>query len=131
MNQNPRLTKKDLALIKGALRRAFARSELHHKVLNAANVQHTDLSRPKVKGWRRCAACHKPFPKSYAKVDHITPVIPLDKSYYDFSVQEIVNLLWSEEANLQVLDPECHDKKTKAENVERRKYKKAQKEANK
>lgn len=128
MNQNPRLTKKDLALIKGALRRAFARSELHHKVLNKANVAHSDPSRPKVKGWRQCPVCKKIDAKSNFVVDHIQPVLKIGTSYYDYSVQELCDMIWSEESNLQAICKEpCHSSKTKTENAERRKAKKGTK----
>lgn len=120
MNSNPRLTKKDLALIKGALRRAFARSDLHRKVLDSANVQHEDKSRPKVKGWRRCPQCKKIDAQSYFVVDHILPVVKPGKHYWDYSVQEMADLIWSEETNLQPLCKiPCHEAKTESERLER------------
>lgn len=125
---NPRITKKDLALIKSSLRRAFARSELHKRVLDSANVQHSDPSRPKVKGWRQCPACKKIDAKSNFIVDHIQPVLKLGTSYYDYSVQELCDLIWSEESNLQAIcKSPCHEAKTKAENKERRRIKKERK----
>ena len=128
MNNNPRILKRDLSLVKGALRRAFARSELHRRVLDSANVVHSDPSRPRVKGWQKCPQCQKIDAKSNFIVDHITPVIKIGTNYWDYSVQELADLIWCEETNLQPLcKSPCHDEKTKAENSLRRKHKKDKK----
>lgn len=120
---NPKLTPKDRGLIKGAIRRAFARSALHQKVIRDAIVQHSDPDRPRVKTWCKCAICGKPEAKSYIVVDHIEPVIPLNSSFEEMSLDEAVDRTWCDEKNLQVVDSTCHSAKSKLESKERKKYK--------
>ena len=124
---NPRITKRDKALIKGALRRVFARSELHRKVLDSAAIEHCDPNRPRVKAWRQCSTCKKPEAKSYVVVDHVSPVVPVDSALEHMTVQEIADALWCEEKNLAAICPRCHNKKTTVENQERKKNKEARK----
>ncbi len=108
---------KDKNLIKGAMRRAFARSELRNSVLEAAIVPHSDPKRPKVKKWVRCAVCSIPEAKSYCAVDHIVPVVPLDTTFQDMSLDDAAERMWCDRSNLQAICPRCHKVKTKAENA--------------
>jgi 5-methylcytosine-specific restriction endonuclease McrA len=121
--KNPRITKKEQGLLKGALRRVFSRSELRRAVIDAALVEYSDPSRPRVKKWCRCAICKLPEAKSYVAVDHISPVIPLDRSFEEMSIDEVVNRLWCLLDNLQVLCETCHDDKTAEERKARKKIK--------
>lgn len=49
------------------------------------------------------------------EVDHIEPVIPLDKTMEHMTLDEVVDRTWCDKNNLQVIDDTCHDVKTKAE----------------
>lgn len=120
-------TKKDLEQIKGALRTAFRRSELRQEVLRSAIVFHSDPSRPKVKTWCKCHECGKPEAKSYMQVDHIKPVVPLNKRAEDMTVQELADGVYCARGNLQVLCKECHYAKSGAERKIRAQYRKARK----
>lgn len=123
--RNPRITKREAGLIKGALRRVFSRSELRRAVIDAAiDHSYVDLSRPKVKKWAICAECKKRFPKSYAIIDHIDPLIPIGLTFEDMSLDTIIDRLWCEQNNLQCLDEMCHAVKTKAERALRKQSKK-------
>lgn len=117
---NPRITPKDRNAIKGGLRRAFARSELHHKIIQDSIIDHVDLNRPRVKVWCRCNACKGPEAKSYMVVDHILPLIPTSTSFADMLLDEVMNRLWCEVTNLQTICPGCHEAKTKLEKEERK-----------
>lgn len=112
---NPRLSPKDHNAIKGAIRRAFARSDLHKKIMDAATIEHVDPARPRCKKWVRCATCRHPSPKWSSEVDHIDPVIPIDKTLAEMSLDEVASRTWCEESNLQVLCETCHDEKTAKE----------------
>ena len=112
---NPRISKKERNLIKGAIRRVFSRSEIRGKIVTASLVKHVDLTRPRVKSWCKCGNCNTLIPKSYMEVDHIDPVVPYNTSLEEMSWDELVNRLWCEESNLQAICEECHDKKTKVE----------------
>lgn len=124
---NKRLTPRDRNAIKGGLRRAFSRSELHAKVIEASLVEHTDPTRPRVKKWCLCNVCKLPEAKSYVVVDHILPLVPVDTKFEDMSLDTVVDRLWCEEHNLQAICPECHDKKSASEREERKKNKRRSK----
>jgi len=122
--KNPRVTVKERNLLKGAIRRVFSRSELRRKIVDLAVVKHSDPSRTRVKTWCKCPECNQFIPKSYMQVDHIVPIIGLHESLEDLSWDTVIDRLWCEENNLTAICKECHTKKTKAENKERRKLKK-------
>lgn len=126
MRKNPRITPKDRNAIKGAIRRAFSRSELHRRILNNSIVRgFLDASRPRVKTWCKCSICGKLDAKSYMDIDHINPVVPVNTSFEDMSLDEFVNNVWCEEKYLQSICHTCHDSKTKLEREQRKKHRKA------
>lgn len=121
---NPRLTKKDMQLLKGAVRRAFARSELRKTVLEKNSVDHFSEDRPRVTRWGFCSCCGLVVPKYTLQVDHIEPLQPIGTELTDMSMDELVNRAWCDETNLQAICKICHKAKSKAENAERRRIKK-------
>jgi 5-methylcytosine-specific restriction endonuclease McrA len=129
---NDRVTAKERNLIKGAIRRVFSRSDLRRSVIDASViVGHVDNSRPRVKTWCRCSGCKTPTPKSYMEVDHIDPVVPVNKNLTSMTFDDIVNRIWCEFTNLQAICPECHTTKTKTENKLRREARKKEKDERK
>lgn len=122
---NPRITPRERGLIKGALRRSFARSDLRRKVLEASVISHIDPTRPRVKTWVKCATCGKPEAKSYCVIDHVEPVIPVDSSFEEMSLDDVVDRMWCDPTNLLPICEACHIIKTKSENRQRREYKNA------
>lgn len=125
---NPRITPRERGLLKGAIRRVFARSDLRRKVVDAAIIEHTDSSRKRVKTWVRCSSCGKPEAKSNVVVDHIIPVIDVNSSFEEQGADVTIDRTWCEESNLQVIciSP-CHENKTKEERKLRSKNKKSNK----
>jgi 5-methylcytosine-specific restriction endonuclease McrA len=120
---NKRITPRERGLLKGAIRRVFARSELRKQVLMAAIVEFSDPLRTRVKTWVQCAICGGLEAKSYAVVDHIDPVIPVNKSFEEMSLDEVVDRMWCSIDNLQIVCETCHSIKTKEENKQRKKIK--------
>jgi len=57
-------------------------------------------------------------------VDHILPIVKIEETFADMSLDEAVDRLWCEREGLQGLDDFCHSEKTKGENKLRREYKK-------
>ena len=55
-------------------------------------------------------------------VDHVEPVVPVDGSFNDLEVwkKEVINRMFVDENNLQLLCGVCHYFKTQIENDERR-----------
>jgi hypothetical protein len=124
---NPRITKKERSLIKGGIRRAFSRSELRERAVAASRVDHFDPLRPRVKKWSRCSKCQNLTPTYQIELDHLEPIIPVDRAFEEMSLDEVVDRTWCKETLLQPLCPECHETKTQAENKVRRDNKKARK----
>jgi len=119
---------KERNLLKGAMRRLFGRSDIRHSVIGKAIVKgYKDPSRKAVKFWVQCSVCLKMEAKSNVQVDHIVPLIPVGKRLEDMEWDDVVNRLWCDESNLQIMCKPCHKQKTKIENQERRRLKKEQK----
>ncbi len=59
------------------------------------------------------------------KIDHVEPVVPLNKARRDMTWDEVVDRMFNcPDDNLQALCDKCHKIKTQAENKIRREYKK-------
>lgn len=122
---NSRLTAKDRGLIKGAIRRAFSRSELRKSALMSQKIAHLDPLRPRVKTWYKCEICKGLFAGYEIVIDHKTPVIPINSSLEDMTWDELVDRMWCEPHNLQVICNEaCHTAKSKLESKQRKEHKK-------
>ena len=116
----------------GDVRKRFARSAIRKEVLRRAT---SDVTGPRGGVMYDCAHCNGSFKPKEVHVDHIDTVIDLDKSYHDYTLEEIILRIFCMETwdgpvnwgNLQVLCTECHDEKTnkeKARKAELRKKKK-------
>jgi 5-methylcytosine-specific restriction endonuclease McrA len=122
-SENPRITPKDRGLIKGAIRRAFSRSELRKQALERSRVEYAAHERPRVKKWSKCPLCHRFIPTYLMVVDHILPIIDIISSFEDQSLDETVGRTWCPLDNLQAICEECHDTKTKGEKEARKAHK--------
>ena len=121
---NPK-SKQERGLIKGALRRVFSRSDLRKSVIEKSIIKgYKDPKRKAVKFWVKCAECGKLEAKSNVQVDHKAPVIKVTESLDDLTWDQLVDRIWCDEKNLSVVCKPCHQTKTKAENKERRAFKK-------
>ena len=110
----------------GAIRRIFSMSVLYKHVKGKSLSEEVG-----VRGGKQCVCkqCGKSSPWSKCSVDHVDPVIPYDRCAEEMTFDEIINRMWCDQDNLQVLCESCHNEKTQAENVVRRAHKKAKKEA--
>lgn len=124
LKDNPRITPKDRGLIKGAMRRAFARSELHEAVITRITVDHSDPRNPRCKNWGYCELCGVVQPRWKIQVDHIQPVVPIDSHFEYMSLDEAANRMWCDPGNLQGICEPCHDVKTASEKEARAPFKK-------
>lgn len=115
--------------MKGAIRRVFGRSELRRKVIDSNILTgYYDPKRKRVKFWVKCELCGGWEAKSNIQIDHFEPVVPINSSFDEMSLDEVVNRMWCEENMLQPLCKPCHKLKTQAENKERRRLKKERNE---
>lgn len=115
--------------IRGALRRAFSRSPLVREVLEESRQEFprykNDGTRHK-RNWvkRQCQVCNQWVGSSHIAVDHIDPVISVDRGKEDWNT--FIDRLWCNtlgKANLQRICDPCHDIKTQAERIARLKIK--------
>lgn len=127
---NPRISKKERNLIKGAIRRVFSRSELRSQVIEDSIVAgYYDTKRKRVKTWCKCQLCGELEAKSNMQVDHILPVIPLHLSLEEITLDTLIERIWCDRANLQAICVGCHDVKTAAERKERGRLKRERRNA--
>lgn len=124
---NPRISKKERGLIKGALRRVFSRSDLRREALSRNLIDHNDLNRPRVTKWAWCSVCGEVSPAYKMQIDHIMPVVDIDKSLEQMDWNELVDRLWCDSHNLQTICLCCHKNKGKIEAASRRKSRKDRK----
>ena len=101
-----------------AIKRCFSRSPQHRQALN--NAKCPRKKGPKGGARYRCVQCRVDFAVKGIQVDHIDPVIPLDKTAKDMSWDEIVDRIFCDPSNLQTVCKECHKKKSAQENKARR-----------
>ena len=107
------MTAKERNLLVGAIRRVFSRSDIRREVLESVKVvMHHDVTHPRVKHWSRCPLCKKIAPRYLFAVDHIDPLVPLDKTLIDMRWDEVIDRMWCEKRNLQPICKKCHSVKT-------------------
>jgi len=122
------------SVIRGALRRGFARSPQVQEVKYSKRREvpkykkdGTLAKRPKVE--YHCAECDGWYPSTGVAVDHIEPVIPVDGGFVDWNT--FVERLFCSSENLQLVcsykkkdfdkfgKPSCHHIKTQIERTTR------------
>lgn len=122
--------------IRSAIRRTFSRSPLVQEVLKSVRSEHDQFKKDGTPAKRKavryeCAECKKLFMRTAVAVDHVDPVIPLDKEFTDWDT--FVSRLFCTKENLQVLcsyrikdkgkyndELSCHHKKTQEERALRK-----------
>lgn len=123
--------------IKGAIRRVFRLFPQMKEVLDEARVELPPALKKDGKPGKKpqvrfkCAECGELFSRKNVQVDHIDPVVPLDKAEADMTYDEIVRGICCNKENLQVVcstplkrnngKPSCHKIKTDEENFIRKK----------
>lgn len=110
------------SVIRGALRRAFARSPLVQEKMQESRREvpryNKDGSRHKKDSvQRQCEVCQTWVGSTKIAVDHIDPVVSVDDGFNDWN--EFVDRLWCDKKNLQRICNTCHDSKTAAERIAR------------
>jgi 5-methylcytosine-specific restriction endonuclease McrA len=119
---------KERNLLKGAIRRVFSRSELRRKIIDSSlQKEYSDPSRKRVTRWGKCASCKKLEPAYLMQVDHKEPIVPIGMTLEEMAWDKVIENVWCDESKLQALCKDCHKKKTKEEQKERRLLKKDKK----
>lgn len=110
------------AVLRGAIRRAFARSPIIREILNESRREvpryKKDGSLHKVPSvQRQCQVCNEWVGASHIAVDHIIPVISTEGTFVDWNTY--VKAVWCGRENLQRICDTCHQIKTNKERFER------------
>jgi 5-methylcytosine-specific restriction endonuclease McrA len=114
------------AVIRGAIRRTFARAPVKQEVLKAVRKEfpkyNKDGSRSKKDAvCYLCNVCKNYAGSTKVSVDHIVPVISVDEGFVDWN--EFVKRLYCGPENLQCICENCHKIKTLEEARLRREMK--------
>lgn len=110
------------AAIRGALRRAFARSPFIYEIVQESrrevpkyNKDGSLAKKPHVQ--RQCETCQSWVGSTKIAVDHIIPVVSVENGFQDWN--EFMARLWCDRSNLQRICSTCHDVKTQIEKINR------------
>lgn len=110
------------SFIKGLLRRGSIRWGVRADVLNKAKRgKKVNKKTKRIAMHYECNICHKLFPLSNMDVDHIIPIIKDEFTSWD----DVINKMYCEEDNLQVICKDCHKEKTKSETEKRKLYRRS------
>lgn len=102
------------AFVKGGLRGISRRWPPKYQCLNSAyEGKRTNVRTGRIAKHYKCAACAELFPASEVQVDHINPVIDPVEGFTSWD--DVINNMFCEAENLQVLCTTCHKIKTAGE----------------
>lgn len=114
------IDKKTLNLILCAIRKSFVFYSIEYQ----KSLEKSSIRCGPRKGLRYvCSKCFKDFDKKSINVDHINPVIPVDLSVDQMSIEQIYRRIFTTSNNLSVLCKDCHKIKSNQENQLRRHFK--------
>jgi hypothetical protein len=106
------------SFIKSALRSASQRWPPKYQTLNEAFVgKQINASSGRLAKHFKCRKCANLFPQKEVEVNHITPVVPL--TGFD-SWDGVIERMFCEKHELEVLCKPCHSEISKKENSERK-----------
>lgn len=120
---------KEKNLLKGLIRRLFARSDLRKEALARTAIVHSQPDRPNVTKWGFCEMCGLIEAQYLLEVDHVSPLIELHRELSDYEWSELIDRQWCDPSNLMVLDKDCHRKKSAVETIIRAEFKRKKKAA--
>lgn len=102
------------SFVKSVLRSASRRWEPKYACLNDAFVaKQINKKSGRIAKHYSCNSCKEAFPSADVQVDHISPIIDPQTGFTTWD--EVINNLFCERDNLQVLCTSCHNTKTAEE----------------
>ena len=118
---------KTQSAIVGNLKRVFSRSPQIRAYLKQYRIEEpwfkkdgTKAKKPRV--WFVCHKCGDKFNSNNVQVDHIEPVVPLNIPSKHLSYDVLINRLFCDNSNLQVLCKKHHKEKSEEENRIRKEW---------
>lgn len=121
------------SVIRGALRRAFARSPIVREVLLEGRREVPKYNKDGSRSVKDavqylCETCGEWVSSTKIQVDHVVPVISTNSSVDTVEDWNLfIDRLWCDRSNLSRICKSCHQLKTNAERLERNQNKKKQK----
>ncbi len=110
------------SFVKSALRSASQRWPPKYKALKKASVgKKINWKTNRIAQHFKCASCNKEFPQKEVQIDHISPIINPKTGFTSWD--DVIDNMFCEEDNLQVLCITCHKEKSTAEKADRKKEK--------
>jgi hypothetical protein len=116
-----------MSSIIGSLKRTFSRSPMVRDFLSKYRREqewfkkdNTKAKKPKV--FYKCFKCQQEFNSNNVQVDHIEPVVPVNIPAKHLSMNTLIDRLFCDESNLQILCKEHHNEKSKLENELRKEW---------
>lgn len=107
------------SFVKSALRAASRRWPPKYESLASAYVgQQVNSKSGRLAKHYKCACCSGSFPAKDVQVDHIAPIIDPLTGFTTWD--DVVNNMFCEKENLQILCTECHKTKTAQERTLKR-----------
>lgn len=103
--------------IKGAIRQV---ARYHPQTLECLNNSVHIITGPRGGKMFECQDCHNAFKRTEVQIDHIEPVIPVNKKTEDLDWNTIIDRMFCGSENLQVLCKPCHKNKSKEERLARK-----------
>jgi len=111
------LGRKDLNLIFSAVSRVWCRTDRYKHIKHSFR---TIDEGPRGKWWYPCSTCGDDFRETEVELDHIDPVVPLNKRQDEMTLLEYIERKYlCSVNNFQILCKPCHREKTKKENATR------------
>lgn len=110
-----------------ALKRTFSRGPVVRDFLRKYRREEiwfkkdgTQAKKPKV--FYKCWKCQQEFSSNKVQVDHIEPVVPINIPSRHMSYDTLIDRLFCDESNLQILCKAHHKEKSDIENAERKQW---------
>lgn len=125
MVRRKKRTQRDIIMYQAiaAIRKAFTQTDTYRGVKLKARIPY--VGENKRRKWSYiCGICKEHVPESIRKdgksvrnvfIDHIDPICEPSKSYYDYTLDELLDRINCDPSNLQVVCKQCHDIKSKKE----------------
>lgn len=110
------------SFVKSGLRGLSRKWPPKYQTLNAAYAgQMVNTSSGRLAKHFTCARCAGNFPAAKVQVDHVSPVIDPETGFTTWD--DVINRMFCEKENLQVLCTDCHKRKTAEERLQSKQIK--------
>ncbi len=111
------IDKATLQLIFQSIRESFKRCSLYKDALSNSL---SSLTGPRGGKLYTCTLCSEAFKPTELEIDHLEPVVELDRRWHSYSTEEYYSRVFCNLSNLRVLCKKCHKANTKSQKLMRK-----------